>query len=446
MEIWFGNAVSRSFIVSFLVCTEWVLFSFQYSGRFQVALEISLISAYTFHMLHRDIENLIRENMDEYPSVTVYGPRQCGKTTLARAMYPDFSYANLEDLNTKRLASDDPYEFFTKFPEPVIIDEIQKVPELLSTVQVRIDESGHKPGQYLITGSQQIKVKAAVAQSLAGRTAVVDMLPLSLKELGYAGISIDRDTQLVSGLMPFLFNEKGRAPSPYYGNYINTYLAKDVAEQNQVHDMIKFGKFMVLLAGRTGQLVNNSAIATDVGVSSTTIDAWMSILEASHIIYILKPWSSSRTSKEVKTPKVYFCDTGIAANLLGITTPAQMARDPLMGNLFENLVVMEAVKAIQNTGGLIRNLFFYRNSNGVEVDLVHEHDGKLDLFEIKSGKALDKGYLKHMKAFCRKYGEEKCTVIYSGEDFQSFEGAEFRNFHSAGLMFENNEKPFRLEF
>ena len=298
-------------------------------------------------MINRTISEYIRKCMDEYFSVAVFGPRQCGKTTLIQNLYPDFSYANLEDMNTRALAKNDPEEFFTRFPEPVIIDEIQRVPELLSTVQVRIDKN-KKKGQYIITGSQQIPLKTSVSQSLAGRIAIIQMQPLSLSELKSSNIELDRDTQLISGCMPFLFSEKGHKPFEYYRNYVQTYLEKDIAQIGAVQDLMRFENFMRLLAGRTGQLVNNSAISVEVGVSSTTIGSWLSILEASHLIYILRPWYENRTSQVVKTPKVYFCDTGLAAYLLGIETPEQMQRDPLMGNLFENLVVCEALKARYN--------------------------------------------------------------------------------------------------
>ena len=316
--------------------------------RFQITLEISDKSFYNFLMFKRQIENKVKSLMQEYFSVTLFGSRQCGKTTLAKSLFPTFSYANLEEMNIRSLAKNDPQEFFTRFPEPVIIDEIQRAPELLSSVQVRIDES-QKKGQYIITGSQQISLKSTVSQSLAGRTAIVQMLPLSISELQKENIELDRDTQLISGGMPYLFTQKGLIPFEYYKNYVSTYLERDVAQIGAVQDLMRFENFMRLLAGRTGQLVNNSALAGEIGVSSTTIGSWLSILESSHLVYILKPWYMNRTSQVVKTPKVYFCDTGLASYLLGIETPEQMQRAPLLGNLFENLVVVEAVKPRLNS-------------------------------------------------------------------------------------------------
>ena len=388
--------------------------------------------------------------MNEYFSVSIFGPRQCGKTTLAKNLFPSFSYANLEDMNVRSLAKNDPEEFFTRFPEPVIIDEIQRVPELLSTVQVRIDKN-QKKGQYLITGSQQISLKSSITQSLAGRTAIVQMLPLSISELYSANIKLDRDSQLISGFMPFLYAESGHSPFEYYKNYVNTYLERDIVQIAAVHDLIRFEKFMRLLAGRVGQLVNNSALATEVGVSSTTIGSWLSVLEASHVIYTLKPWFKNRNSQVVKTPKVYFCDTGLVSYLLGIETPEQMIRDPLLGNIFENFVVIEALKTRLNLG-LEPNLYFFRNSNGLEIDLILQEQNKLNLFEIKSGKSLNDEFCRNMKNFSAKYNEDiasdstKGTVIYSGETYESYKDFGFYNFSNIPQLFESKTSTFRLHF
>ena len=388
--------------------------------------------------------------MKDYPSIVVLGPRQCGKTTLVQNMYPNFSYANLEDMNTRALAKNDPEEFFTRFPEPVIIDEIQRVPELLSTVQVRIDKS-KKAGQYILTGSQQISLKNTIAQSLAGRIAIIKLLPLSLEELKQSNIELDRDTQLISGCLPFLYSKRGLKPFEYYRNYVQTYLEKDVAQINAVHDLMRFENFLRLLAGRIGQLVNNSALASEVGVSSTTIGSWLSILEASHIVYILRPWFQNRTSQIVKTSKVYFCDTGLAAYLLGIENPSQMQRDPLMGNLFENLVILEALKTRYNYG-VEPDLFFFRNSKGLEIDLILKENRQLALFEIKSGKALNDEFTKNMKQFFEIYkadikpSKTKGTIIYSGENYESYKDFSYYNFHNTSSLFSPKEAVFTLDF
>lgn len=396
-------------------------------------------------MIKRNIERQLEKSVKDFPSVTIYGPRQCGKTTIAKHMFPSFSYANLEDANTRQLAKSDPYEFFTRFPEPVIIDEIQRVPELLSTIQIRIDESNGKKGQYILTGSQQISLKEAIAQSLAGRTSILNMLPLSLDELSNSGIILNRDVQLLTGCMPYMYDNQNIAPSEYYKSYIETYLERDIATQNQVHDLYSFERFLSLLSGRIGQLVNESALALDVGVSIPTIKGWFSILESTHMIYRLRPWYTSRTSQVVKTPKIFFCDTGIAAYLLGIETPSQMTRDPLMGSLFENLIVMEALKA-EYDNNIKDSLFFYRNSNGVEVDILQSRPEGLNIYEVKSGQALSKDYLRHINSVKKKFGTNKSGVIYSGEDYPSFMESQFINFHNAYSLFIPEEEPFRLSF
>ena len=393
-------------------------------------------------MIRRLIEQQIIQSMHDFPSVTIYGPRQCGKTTTARSLFPDFSYANLEDINVRRLATDDPEGFFARFPEPVIIDEIQRVPELLSTVQVRIDRTDKK-GLYIFTGSQQVSHKEAVSQSLAGRTSILNMLPLSLKELSMSGIRLSRDVQLLAGNMPYMFANDGIAPSEYYRNYIETYLERDIAMQNQVHDMRAFEKLLHLLASRIGQLVNESSLAADAGISVKTLKGWLSILESTHIIYMLKPWCSSRTGQEVKTPKIYFCDTGIASYLLGIETPEQMNRDPLMGQVFENLIVMEALKA-EYDSNIIDGLYFFRNSNGVEVDIIHKRPEGMNLFEVKSSMSISRDFLKGIDFYKRKYGAASGTIIYAGEDCPEYLGYGFRNFHDAYDLFTPKREKFRL--
>ena len=267
-----------------------------------------------------------------------------------------------------------------------------------------------------------------------------------------SNIELDRDTQLVAGCMPFLFSEKGHKPFEYYRNYVQTYLEKDIAQIGAVQDLMRFENFMRLLAGRTGQLVNNSALSTEVGVSSTTIGSWLSILEASHLVYILHPWYENRTSQVVKTPKVYFCDTGLAAYLLGIETPEQMQRDPLLGNLFENLVVNEAVKARYNFGAE-PELYFFRNSKGLEIDIILKENRVLNLFEVKSGKALNDDFTRNMKKFRTLYPTQVSsgadidgTVIYSGENYDSYNDYAYLNFHQVGNCFMPKTEPFRLDF
>ncbi len=391
-------------------------------------------------MIKRLIEEQMLSSMTRYPSITVYGPRQCGKTTTVRHLFPSFSYANLEDPNTRNLAIQDPYEFFKQFPEPVIIDEIQTVPSLLGAIQVRIDKK-RENGRYVLTGSQQIPLKEAVSESLAGRTCILHMLPLSLKELKNAGVNIDRDTQLLAGLYPYLYKTKNAQPNEYYKNYVETYIERDILKLNRIHNLISFESFLGLLAGRCGSLINESSIASDAGISTPTVKAWLSILEASGIIYLLKPYYTFRTSQIVKTPKLYFTDTGLLSYLLNIENPKQMFRDPLRGNIFENLIVTEALKARRDKGRN-ENLFFFRNSNGVEVDIIDTSGTSLDIFEIKSGSALDKNDIRNMQLFSKKYPVSTMNLVYSGEDYDSFNNVRYINFHNVYDFFAPEEDAF----
>lgn len=389
--------------------------------------------------IKRDIEKAILENLKLYPSLTIQGPRQCGKTTLLKELFPNYSYVDLDDYNARNLAEVDPYEFFKRYPEPVIIDEVQRVPSILSTVKARIDLSDKK-GMYILSGSSQVKLLTSVSESLAGRTGILTMYPLSMKELKATGIVLDRDTQLISGFMPYLFNNDGVSPYDYYSNYISTYVERDIVSESIVKDKKRFEVFLRALAGRVGQLVDYSGLSNDVGVSSTTIKHWISILEASYIIYILQPWQKNRISRAVKTPKIYFVDTGLLAALLGITTPNQMLRDPLRGNIFENLAIMEAVKSRTSRG---ENLpfYFFRNSRGEEIDFIIERNEGLSLYEIKSAEVSTSSFFDVMKSFQSKTDMRILSknLIYAGETGE-INGVNLINFHDIANYTPKEEK------
>ena len=389
--------------------------------------------------MKRDIEKTILRNLELYPSITIQGPRQCGKTTLLKEVFPHYSYVDLDDYNARGLAVADPYEFFKRYPEPVIIDEVQRVPSILSVVKTRIDLSDKK-GMYILSGSSQLKLLTSVSESLAGRTGILTMYPLSMAELKGAGIVLDRDVQLVSGFMPYIFNNGGFPPYDYYSNYISTYVERDVVSESAVKDKNRFEVFLRALAGRVGQLVDYSGLSNDVGVSSTTIKHWISILEASYIIYILQPWQKNRISRSVKTPKIYFADTGLLAALLGITTPNQMLRDPLRGNIFENLAIMEAVKTRTSRG---ENLpfYFFRNSRGEEIDFIIERNEGLSLYEIKSAEVSTPSFFETMKNFQTKTNLRILSnnLIYAGET-GSVNGINLINFHDIAGYIPEEEK------
>lgn len=369
--------------------------------------------------IQRKIEGIIRRLENDYPVLTVIGPRQSGKTSLVRHLYPDHAYVNLEDARSFQLAKESEDEFFKVYRPPVVIDEIQRVPELLRKIQVLTDESGQKPKQFVVTGSQEIHIKGHVAQSLAGRTSIFHVLPLSIAEIEDSGNDLgDRDSLLLRGCYPKLFASEMSSSYHYYQNYISTYIQKDVKQITAIQDESLFYTFLKLLAGRVGNLLNVSALSNDLGVARDTVQRWLSILQASHIIHMLMPWHPSRTSALVKTPKVYFCDTGIVSSLLDITTPDQMLRDPLRGAIFENYCVMEAVKQ-RNNKALPENLYFFRNKNGVEVDLILEKNRLLIPYEIKSSDRYDKDQLGNLKKFKTEQQKYLASVhagglIYAG--------------------------------
>ncbi len=366
-------------------------------------------------MIDREIVGKFSEVLAEYAVVVVYGPRQSGKTTLAKLFANGFHYANLEDKETRELAQYDYKAFFRRFPSPLIIDEVQRFPEILAQVQVIVDENGKRPGQFVVTGSQQAELAAAVDESLAGRCCILDLMPLSLSEIREDALKRSTDEILHRGLMPELWATK-KNPTLYYRNYFRTYVERDVRRIVNVKDLILFERFVTLLAGRVGQLVNFSALAGEVGVSSTTISSWMSVLESSFLIYRLQPYHSNIAKRLVKSPKVYFTEPGLAVYLLGIETPEQLVSHPLRGNLFENLAVMEAYKRDSNRARDPR-LYFYRTEKGFEVDLIRLESGKIVPSEIKSAMTYSKNLIANLEEYCRqeKSAARPC-LVYDGAD------------------------------
>ncbi len=360
----------------------------------------------------RQIARELAATANEFPVVTIIGPRQAGKTTLARMQFPNHAYANLEAPDIRMLAISDPHAFFSQFPPPVIIDEIQRVPELLSTIQVLADSS-HQRGQYILTGSHQLRLQEAVAQSLAGRTALLRLLPLSISELKATGITHTRDEFIYQGFMPRLYNEKIN-PTRLYRNYCQTYIERDIRQMINLRSLTDFENFTRLLAGRVGQILNLSSLSNDVGVSSTTLKEWLSVLEASHTIFRLNPYFENFGKRIIKSPKIYFTDVGLASYLLGIESPALATRDPLIGNLFENMVVIEALKARLNAGKE-SELYFYRDNKGNEVDLLFRQNRQLIPIEIKSAMTFNPEFAKGIAQFQKiASSAQKGHIIYAG--------------------------------
>ena len=377
-------------------------------------------------MIPRLMSEALLAAAKEYPVVTLTGPRQAGKTTLVRAVFPDHGYCNLENPELRRLASEDPKQFFHLHPGPLILDEIQRVPELLSWIQVRVDEEKRK-GAFILTGSHQLRLHEAVTQSLAGRTALLRLLPLSIRELESSGAPVDKNELLHRGFLPRIHDD-ALEPSAAYSNYFRTYVERDVRQLMELRNQQLFETFMRLLAGRVGQPVNLSGLAGEVGVSGTTLKHWLSILEASFVVFRLPPYYRNFGKRLVKSPKIYFTEPGLACWLLGIESASEAARDPLHGNLFENMVVVEAFKA-QLNAGREPHLYFWQDSHHNEVDLVFERQRNLIPIEIKSAMTWHRELAANVLKFQRDVTEAKSGfVLYAGDLFPETDHYTARHF------------------
>lgn len=384
--------------------------------------------------IKRLIDSELKRCSEFFPVVTILGPRQSGKTTLAKTFFSDYSYINLEDPEYFELAKNDINAFFSTVKIPVIIDEVQRVPELLSKIQVLVDKEKSN-GKFILTGSFQQGLKAAISQSLAGRTAILNLLPFSIKELNSAGFDFSKDEFLYKGFMPRHYSEN-QPVDLLYRSYFQTYVERDVQSLLNVKHKNLFEKFLRLLAGRIGQVVNYESLANDTGVSKTTISDWISVLESSFIIFKLEPYFENYTKRLVKSPKIYFYEPGLASYLLGIKNAEQVSRDPLVGNLFENMVILEILKA-QYAKGLEKSLYYFRDSKGFEVDLIIANGRDIIPVEIKSASTFNKDFCRNLKKMCGfAKNAYSPTVVYSGDIELESEGIRFINFKNCGNLIE----------
>ncbi|MFH0921692.1 MAG: ATP-binding protein [Fibrobacterota bacterium] len=353
--------------------------------------------------------------MRQYPVVTITGPRQSGKTTLAKSAFPKLPYYSLESPDVRSRVLRDPRAFLAGHPDGMVIDEIQKVPELPSYLQGVVDEH-RKKGLFVLTGSRQFEIMSRVSQSLAGRTALLKLLPFSFREISLLKGRMDADALLLNGCYPRVYSEKQEAYKSYR-NYFETYVERDLRDLLAVKDLAAFEKFVRLCAGRIGGILNASALAGEVGVSYHTIQSWLSILQASYLIFLLQPYYGNIGKRIVKSPKIYFYDTGLAAFLLGIDGKAQIENHPLRGMLFENMVILELMKSRFNRG-YDHDLFYYRDNNGNEVDVIFKTGAGLVPVEIKSSSTFHVDYLKGLEYF-RKIVPKECRpgyLVYSGKN------------------------------
>lgn len=378
-------------------------------------------------MIQRTIQTQLKKLASMYPVVTITGPRQSGKTTLAKMTFPNYRYVSLENFDVRQMADMDPRGFLKNYAAPVIFDEIQRVPALLSYIQTVVDEN-KSSGQYILTGSHQPQLGQGVSQSLAGRTGILQLLPLSIAELASAGIVLTRDEYMVQGFMPRLYDTPLDAKN-LYRDYFSTYVEKDVRMMLNIKNLGAFETFVKLLAGRVGQLVNLSSLANDAGISIPTLKEWLSVLEASFIVFQLPCYFENFGKRLVKSKKLYFTEVGLASWMLGIETPEQASRDPLFGGLFENLVIVEALKSRFNAGER-PDLYFLRDSQGLEADLLFQKShNELIPIEIKGGMTWNKDFCRNLLKL-RKLSDKFTSgyVIYAGDLTPEIEGIKFLNF------------------
>lgn len=373
-------------------------------------------------MIPRDAEKTLHRLQRGFPVLCITGPRQSGKTTLARVAFPDKPYLSLEDPDIARLAREDPRGLLDTYRDGLILDEAQAVPEIFTYLKTSVD-SDPRPGKYVVTGSQQFGLIAGVAESLAGRAAFLTLLPFSVEELKAAGrLPADPFKAMVNGFYPPLYD---REVSPYdwYTNYISSYVERDVRSVLNVKDLGQFQTFVKMCASRAGQLLNLNALALDCGLSHNTARSWLSVLETSGIVYLLKPYHQNFGKRLVKSPKLYFVDTGLAARLLGIRTHDELFVHPNRGNLFESFIVGEFLKVRLNEGRE-PDLYFWRDNIGNEIDLVQENGPDAKAFEIKSGKTFSPDFTSGLEVWMRYSGASpsNCAVIYAGDRILSWKG------------------------
>jgi predicted AAA+ superfamily ATPase len=377
-------------------------------------------------VITRDIAEELIQSAAEYPVVTILGPRQSGKTTLARMTFPEKPYFSLEDPDVRIAAETDPRGFLDQLKGGGILDEVQRLPALLSYLQGIVDKS-KKRGRFILTGSHQPQLHEAIAQSLAGRTAMLTLWPFSLHELRIYESALSPFDLIVRGCFPRL-HEEGLDPRRFYNGYLQTYVERDVRALIQLRDLSQFQKFLILLAGRVGQVVNLASLGNDLGASSTTIRNWLSVLKASYVVFELSPFFENIKKRVIKSPKIYFTDVGLAAFLLGIHTEEQASRDPLRGNLYENLIITDILKSAFNRG-IRPETYFFRDSHGNEVDLLIREKGVLALVEIKSAATFSEDFVKGLEWF-QALGIKHPTsaaVLYNGKQRFNVRSAQIFN-------------------
>lgn len=377
-------------------------------------------------MITRQITQELTQSAREYPVVTIFGPRQSGKTTLVQMTFPDKPYRSLEEPDIRMAAETDPRGFLADLPDGAILDEIQRVPQILSYIQGIVDRE-QRNQMFILTGSHQPELHQAVSQSLAGRTAVLNLLPYTLSELkGYRSGWQPFDL-IVTGSFPRI-HEQNLNSQRFFNGYLQTYLERDVRALINLKDLGRFQQFLTLLAGRVGQIINYSSLSNDIGVSATSVKNWLSVLKASFVIFELKPYFENIRKRVVKSPKIYFTDTGLVCHLLGIKSEEQALRDPLRGAFYENFVILEILKAQLNHGNH-PPFYFYRDTHGNEVDLIITQGRNLMPVEIKSASTFTPDFLRGINRFRELVGERSLDgmVLFNGTEEFNLKGTRVCN-------------------
>lgn len=359
-------------------------------------------------LVERTISPLLTASFDSYPVVTVTGPRQSGKTTLCRTTFGHLPYFNMERPDFREMVAADPRGFLSRAADGAMIDEVQRVPELFSYLQVHVDER-RRNGMFVLTGSEQFRLSESISQSLAGRTAILRLLPFTIEEAETIRPSMSVDELLFTGFYPRIYDHQLHPPQAL-GDYFETYVERDVRHLGGVRDLSTFQRFVRLCAGRIGQLLNLQSLGNDAGVSHTTARHWISVLEASYVAFVLPPLHANVSKRLIKTPKLYFHDVGLAAWLLGVESASQLATHPLRGALFENLAVAEVLKYRFNTGRR-ENLFFYRDSSGLEIDLVYPLGNRFVPIEIKAGQTVTGSQTAALERFAGLFASDAANPI-----------------------------------
>ncbi len=386
-------------------------------------------------MIKRNIQSQILLASKKMPVIAITGPRQSGKTTLVKSAFPNYQYVNLENIQTREFASDDPKGFIEQFEKNAIIDEVQYVPELFSYIQVRVDRE-NKNGRFILTGSQHFLFHEKISQSLAGRISIFTLLPFSIDELKGTGFELNASQQYIfNGFYPRIYNERLN-PAKWYQDYISTYIERDVRQIRNIGDLKTFQTFLKLCAGRIGQLVNYNELATQLGLSLNTIKKWMSVLEASYVIRLLQPYYKNFNKRLIKSPKLYFIDTGLACYLLNLKNEQDLSIHFAKGSLFENMIITEILKYFNNKGSR-DDIYFWRESNGTEIDLLVDMGNFLIAIEIKSGKTVKPDFFKNLRKIMHYVDQlpVNAYLIYDGDEEQKRSDCQVISWKSIDKMF-----------